>query len=128
MPLKQIRKHPKSKSRKSHRKSHRKQRGGDPGRVALPMAYFSKNNTSGYYADGAPELQPCARQHSVSQGVVSSDGNWAGPNLYPMLGGRRSQKGGACGCSGRKSKTSRKHMAAPRKSKNSRKSKTSRKH
>jgi hypothetical protein len=126
MPLKQIRKHPKSKSHRSHRKSrssNRRQRGGDPGRVALPLAYFTKSSTPGYYPDGAPELQPCARQNAVSQGVISSNGNWAGPNLYPMLGGRRSksQKGGSCGCNGRKNKVSRKH-------KNSCKSKTSRKH
>jgi hypothetical protein len=126
MPLKQIRKYPKYKSRRSHRKSrscNQRQHGGDPGRVALPLGYFTKSSTPGYYPDGSPELQSCGRQNSVSHGVISSDGKWAGPNLYPMLGGRRSksQKGGDCGCSGRKSKTSRKHMSH-------RKSKTSRKH
>lgn len=111
MPLRQIRKHKNSKS-KSHSRSHKTnrkhQRGGDPGRVALPMAYFSKNNTAGYYADGSDALQGCGRQHAVSQGVVWPGGNMAGPNLYPQLGGRgrsrsrsrSSQRGGSCGCSG----------------------------
>jgi hypothetical protein len=117
MPLRQIRKHPKSRSSRSsrkHRSSH--QRGGDPGRVALPPSYFG-NGTSGYFADGSTELNRCARQNSVSQGSISSNGKWAGPNLYPMLGGRRKgssrrrslkaqhQVGGSCGscgCSGRR--------------------------
>lgn len=103
MPLRQIRKHKnsKSKSKSLNRKTKRQhQRGGDPGRIALPMAYFAKNNTTGYYADGSSALQGCGRQTSVSQGVVSSDGKWAGPNLYPQLGGRvaRPQRGGSCGC------------------------------
>ena len=110
MPLRQIRKNPKSRnSRKSRKSRSSHQRGGDPGRIALPPAYFS-NDTRGYFADGSTQLNSCARQHSVSQGVVSSDGKWAGANLYPMLGGRRSrrslkapsQRGGSCGCSGRR--------------------------
>lgn len=116
MPLRQIRKHKNSKS-KSHSHSRktksRHQRGGDPGRIALPMAYFSKNNTSGYYPDGSDALQGCSRQKSVSHGVVWPDGKWAGPNLYPQLGGRGSsrgrgrrqvsQRGGSCGCRGTRS-------------------------
>ena len=108
MPLRQIRKHKNSKSKSKSRSHSRKtknqhQRGGDPGRVALPMAYFSKNNTSGYYADGSDALQGCARQKAVSHGVIWPGGNRAGPNLYPQLGGRRrrvSQRGGSCGCRG----------------------------
>ena len=111
MPLRQIRKHKISKSKsksKSKSESHsssrktKHQRGGDPGRVALPMAYFSKNNTAGYYADGSDSLQGCSRQKAVSHGVVWPGGNWAGPNLYPQLGGRSrgSQRGGSCGCNG----------------------------
>jgi len=114
MPLRQIRKHKNSNSKsRSHSKSPRSkshsrktksqhQRGGDPGRVALPMAYFSKDNNSGYYADGSAALQGCSRQKAVSHGVVWPGGNWAGPNLYPQLGGRGrvSQRGGDCGCRG----------------------------
>ena len=104
-------KYSKSKSRKT-RKSHSKRihRGGDPGRIALPPAYFG-NGTRGYYKDGSSELNGCSRQNAVSQGILSKNGKWAGPNLYPMLGGRRTQKGGDCGC-GRKYKSksrSRKH-------------------
>lgn len=127
MPIKQIRKN--SKSKRSNRKSQSsRQRGGDPGRVALPMAYFSKNGTPGYFANGSSELESCPRQVAVSQGVIHSNGKWAGPNLYPMLGGKRSkrskrssQRGGSCGCSGRRAKTSRKSMTKSRKSKTSRK-------
>lgn len=115
MPMRQIRKQ--SKQSKSHRKSKsRRQRGGDPGRIALAPAFWGQG-TRGYYADGSKELNSCARQNAVSQGVISKDGFWAGPNLYPMLGGKRhsrknlskknhshkrSQKGGSCGCSGRR--------------------------
>ena len=104
MPAKPIRaKYSKSsKSRKSH-SANRIHRGGDPGRVALPPTYFG-NGTRGYFADGSRELNSCSKQHAVSQGVLSADGKWAGPNLYPMMGGRRSQKGGSCGC-GRKNKS-----------------------
>jgi hypothetical protein len=111
MPLRQIRKHKnsksKSKSRSRSRKTKRQQRGGDPGRVALPMANFLKSGTPGYYPDGDPALQGNANQKSVSHGVVWPGGNWAGPNLYPQLGGRKSQRsrnkshrGGSCGCNG----------------------------
>ena len=93
MPLRQIRKNKISKSKSQLRKRKTKlQRGGDPGRVALPMSYFSKNNTSGYYANGSDILKGCSGQKSVSRGVISSDGYWAGPNLFPQLGGRQSNK------------------------------------
>jgi len=107
MPLRQIRKHRNSKSKSKSNSRSRKtkrniQRGGNSGgRVALPMAYFSKSGAPGYYADGSDALRSCPRQHAVSQGVISPDGNWAGPNLYPQLGGnvsKPSQKGGSCGC------------------------------
>ena len=105
MPLRQIRKHKNSKSKsKTHSRSRKTkrqhQRGGDPGRIALPMAYFSKNNTAGYFADGSDALQGCSRQKAVSHGVVWPGGKWAGPNLYPQLGGRVAQRGGSCGCRG----------------------------
>ena len=105
MPIQQIRKHKnknsKSKTGSRGRKTRRQhQRGGDPGRVALPMAYFSKNSTPGYYPDGDAALQGCSRQKAVSHGVVWPGGNWAGPNLYPQLGGKRTQRGGSCGCRG----------------------------
>jgi hypothetical protein len=91
MPVRQIRKN--QKSRKSHSRNPM-QKGGDVGRYVLPPAYFG-NGTSGYYADGSFALNSCGKQHAVSQGVISANGKWAGPNLYPMMGG-------ACGCSGRR--------------------------
>lgn len=115
MPLRQIRKHRNTKSKSRSRKTKRNlQRGGNSGgRYALPMAYFSKNGAPGYYADGAEELRGNPKQHAVSQGVISPGGNWAGPNLYPQLGGNVSkpQRGGSCGCRRRtKRKTqNRKH-------------------
>ena len=93
MPVRQIRKNPKQKSRKSHSRNPM-QKGGDVGRYVLPPAYFG-NGTSGYYADGSSALNSCGKQHAVSQGVISANGKWAGPNLYPMMGGD-------CGCSGRR--------------------------
>jgi hypothetical protein len=115
MPFRQIRKNSKSKSHR--RNSKRNQRGGDPGRIALPPAYWGQG-TRGYLADGSQGLSSCDRQHAVSQGVISPDGKWAGPNLYPMLGGNKSrrtqkrnnrskshQRGGGCGCSRRRKMT-----------------------
>jgi len=112
MPARQIRKHPKQKSN-THKSRSRKhysssssnsnskvvQRGGDDGRYVLPPAYFGKG-MQGYYADGSSELSSCGKQHAVSHGVISADGKWAGPNLYPMMGGN-------CGCSGRKAKSNK---------------------
>jgi len=95
MPARQIRKNPKQKSKSRSRKHMSKmpnQKGGDPGRYNLPPAYFGKG-IQGYYADGSSELNSCGKQSAVSQGVISANGQWAGPNLYPMMGG-------ACGCSG----------------------------
>ena len=93
--MRQIRKHPKkSYSRKGRNNSNVVQRGGDDGRFVLPPAYFGKG-MQGYYADGSSELNSCSKQHAVSQGVISSNGKWAGPNLYPMMGG-------SCGCGGKR--------------------------
>lgn len=96
--MRQIRKHPnkKSRSRKNYSNSKVVQHGGDDGRFVLPPAYFGKG-MQGYYADGSSELSSCGKQHAVSHGVISTDGKWAGPNLYPMMGGN-------CGCNGRKYK------------------------
>ena len=77
--------------------SKRLMRGGDDGRYVLPPAYFGKG-TNGYYANGSPELQSKGNQHAVSQGTISGNGLFAGPNLYPMLGGN-------CACNSRKSKS-----------------------
>ena len=100
MPMRQIHKHPKkSLNRKSHTRKQRSnsnvvQRGGDDGRFVLPPAYFGKG-MQGYYADGSSEFNSCGKQHAVSHGVISANGKWAGPNLYPMMGG-------SCGCSGKR--------------------------
>jgi hypothetical protein len=117
MPLRQIRRSKSSKHQSAHR-----QRGGDPGRVALPPAYWG-NGTRGYYKEGSSELAGCAKQHAVSQGVISKDGYWAGPNLYPLLGGSRrqhkiSQKGGGCGCNGRRYRSKSKSKSKSKTNKN----------
>lgn len=95
MAIRQIRKH----SRKQSRKNKVIQRGGDTGHFVLPPSYFGKG-MNGYYADGSNELKGNSRQHAVSRGSVSADGKWAGPNLYPLMGGN-------CGCSTRRYKKSK---------------------
>ena len=86
-----------SKSYKNKSKTlKRLMRGGDDGRYVLPPAYFGKG-TNGYYADGSSELKSGGNQHAVSQGTIWGNGKFAGPNLYPMLGGN-------CACNARKSK------------------------
>ena len=99
--MRQIRKKSKKSrsNRKSYSKKNRTMRGGDPGRVALPAAYFGGNMDR--FTDGSSELASCSKQVAVSQGVIHPDGRWAGPNLYPMMGG-------GCGCSGRKMRGSKK--------------------
>ena len=65
-------------------------RGGDDGRYVLPPSYFG----------GKPEGYVSKFENlsgAVSQGTVSANGKFAGPNLYPQLAG------GGCGC-GKKSK------------------------
>lgn len=94
MPARVIRKSKKHSKSRKHYSTKSKQRGGDPGRIAIPPEYFGKG-MQGYYADGSTALNSSGNQRAVSQGVLSSNGNWAGPNLYPQLGG-------GCGCSGRR--------------------------
>ena len=108
MPARVIRKNSKkSRScRKSRTQKRRSMRGGDPGRVALPAAYFGGNMDR--FADGSSELASCSKQVAVSQGVIHPDGRWAGPNLYPMMGG-------GCGCSGRKMRNASKRSKKTRK-------------
>jgi hypothetical protein len=104
MPARVIRKNSKKSrsGRKSRTQKRRSMRGGDPGRVALPASYFGGKMDR--FTDGSSELASCSKQVAVSQGVIHPDGRWAGPSLYPMMGG-------GCGCSGRKmrSKKTRKN-------------------
>jgi hypothetical protein len=95
MPARVIRKkNYKSRSgRKSRTQKHRSMNGGDPGRVALPAAYFGGNMDR--FLNGSSKLDSCSKQVAVSQGVIHPDGRWAGPSLYPMMGG-------GCSCRGRK--------------------------
>ena len=80
--------HNKNKNKTNKRSlKHKSMKGGDDGRYVLPMSYFDKG-TSGYFATGSPELTPGANQYEVSHGTISKDGNSAGPDLYPMQGGR----------------------------------------
>jgi hypothetical protein len=71
----------------------KKMHGGSNSNNIAP-AYFGQG-TRGYYPAGSDKLETCGSQHSVSQGIISADGKFAGPNLYPMLGG-------GCGCSGKR--------------------------
>lgn len=78
--------------RRSHRstmmKKDHKMKGGNLGANVLPPAYFG-GSTRGYFEAGSPELNSCGKQIAVSQGVVHPDGMYAGPNLFPMKGGKR---------------------------------------
>jgi len=67
--------------------------GGDDGRYVLPPSYFG-GNQNGYVS----KFENLAG--AVSQGTVTSKGQYAGPNLYPSMG----LVGGGCGCSGKKRK------------------------
>jgi hypothetical protein len=64
-------------------------RGGNNGRYVMPQSYFG-NGSNGYFPSGSSALNSSSNQHAVSQGVLSSNGKFAGPNLYPMPGGERS--------------------------------------
>jgi hypothetical protein len=90
-------------------------RGGDDGRYALPPSYFG-GNQNGYVANFTDLAG------AKSQGTVSSDGKYAGPNLYPSMG---LVSGGGCGC-GRKSKSkkSKSQHKSSIKSKKTKKSKS----
>ena len=108
MPARVIRKNSKKSrsGRKSRTQKRNSMRGGDPGRVALPAAYFGGNMDR--FPSGSSELASCSKQVAVSQGVIHPDGRWAGPNLYPMMGG-------GCGCSGRKMRNASKRSKKTRK-------------
>ena len=81
-----------SQSRKNYTK--KQQRGGDVGRYSFPPPYFG-GNSNGYFANGSCELNNSG-QRAVSQGIISSNGLSAGPQLYSTL------RGGNCGCNNRK--------------------------
>ena len=83
-----------SKNRKSNSRS-KVMRGGDDGRFVLPPSYFG-GNTNGYVSNFE------TLSGAVSQGTVTKNGLYAGPNLYPYLG---VTSGGGCGCGGKKSKS-----------------------
>ena len=85
--LKRTSKHKKNKSRS------KVMRGGDDGRYVLPPSYFG-GKQNGYVS----KFENLAG--AVSQGTVTSNGQYAGPNLYPSMG----LVGGGCGCSGKKGK------------------------
>jgi len=84
-------------SRKTKSRSHSRSMSGGDGRFALPPSYYGKGN-SGYYESS--NLPSNGNQKAVSQGTIWEGGKYAGPNLYPMLGGD-------CGCKKRKSKRSK---------------------
>ena len=78
-------------SKRSRNLSKKVMRGGSGGRYVLPPAYFG-GTPRGYFPEGSSELKTQA--HSVSQGVMWANGDYAGPNFYPSMGG------GGCGCNG----------------------------
>ena len=98
MPVRQIRKNIQKRSKQMRSNKTRKytnkqinHRGGSTG---MPPSYYGNGN-SGYYAAGSPELSPAcmmSKQNAVSRGVLSQSGSMAGPNLYPMMGGKAYQK------------------------------------
>jgi len=98
---KQLKTMSKSKKQTKRKSSFRAkyQRGGDDGRFVLPPSYFGKG-TSGYSEDAFGKTTN-SKQFAVSQGTIWQNGNMAGPNLYPMLGGD-------CGCKKRKTSKSKK--------------------
>ena len=75
--------------RASKTKTRKNFKGGD-GSIGFPPSYFG-NGLNGYFASGSKQLNSVGKQSAVSQGTISKDGTYAGPNLYPM-------KGGNCGC------------------------------
>jgi len=67
-----------SRKRSNKSRNNRRMRGG----TVLPSEYFG--NVSGkYHSAGSEALKPCARQFARSQGVIHSDGLFAGPILQP---------------------------------------------
>jgi len=84
-------------------------RGGDDGRYVLPPSYFG-GNQNGYVAKFSD------LPGAVSQGTVTANGKYAGPNLYPSMG---IVSGGGCGCGGKKSKSQHKSSTKSKKSRQS---------
>jgi len=80
-----------SKSKSSKKSKSSVLKGGDAGRFVMPPAYYGKG-TEGYYGSGSPELNSTGKQHAVSQGTISENGQFAGPNLFPMKGGNCKRK------------------------------------
>ena len=90
--------------------SSRVMHGGDDGRFVLPPSYFGAGQ-NGYVADASP------LSGAVSQGTITANGQYAGPNLYPSA---VKQTGGGCGCgSKRRSKSKTKKSQKSKKSKKS---------
>ena len=100
-------------SKRSRNLSKKVMRGGDAGRFVLPPAYFG-DTPSGYFPEGSSELK--VSPHSVSQGVMWSNGQYAGPNLYPSM------TGGGCGCNGDRKNKNNSKKSKSRKSKSKSKS------
>lgn len=101
---------------KSKNLNHKSMKGGDDGRFAMPPAYYGKG-LNGYHESGSSELNSSGKQKAVSQGTVWGNGQYAGPNLFPM-------KGGKCGC---KRKTSKKNKSKTSKSKTTKTKKNAKK-
>ena len=101
-----------NKNRKHNSRS-KLMKGGDTGRYVLPPAYFG-GKQNGYVSDYTN------LPGAVSQGAVTKNGQYAGPNLYPTLG---LASGGGCGCGGSKRKSKSQHKSSI-KSKKSKKSKS----
>jgi hypothetical protein len=101
-----------NKNRKHNSRS-KLMKGGDTGRYVLPPAYFG-GKQNGYVSDYTN------LPGAVSQGAVTKNGQYAGPNLYPTLG---LASGGGCGCGGSKRKSKSQHKSS-KKSKKSKKSKS----
>jgi len=103
-------------SKRSKRLSKKIMRGGDDGRFVLPPSYFG-SSPSGYFPEGSSELK--LSPNSVSQGVIWSNGQYAGPNLYPSM------TGGGCGCNGDRRQKSKSKSKSKSISKSKSKSKSS---
>lgn len=101
-----------NKNKKNNSRSKVMRGGNSGGSYVLPPSYFG-GKTDGYVSKS--ENLPGA----VSQGIATSNGQYAGPNLYPSMAIAR---GGGCGC-GKKSKSKTQHKSNI-KQKKSRKSKS----
>ena len=101
-----------NKNRKNNSRS-KVMRGGDDGRYVLPQSYFG-GNQNGYVS----KFENLAG--AVSQGTVTANGQYAGPNLYPS----NVLVGGGCGCKKKRKSKSKTQHKSNIKQKKSRKSKT----